>query len=253
MGEVMKTNQGLKIIYLIVIGFLLSACSLNSSDGPSVVGNQMRGSRSGNLLPNGQLAIDLPINRPEVTSLKWGRLIPFDNGLNAFLSLAEGQQVVIPPWLFQTVEVFFWGDLKSTNASALQIGNQASEQQYFNNLDATNFEFELSIWDDFTDTINPATNTKYDYLGYAYFGQTGSNQVGQLSGSVYTPGAQPFEFGVRFTDSKGDMLLYFNILRQGNSSTMSGVIEFRGTDRNQPGTRLGTFTGLRVCDLFKCQ
>jgi hypothetical protein len=254
MGEVMKTNQGLKLIYLIMLGFMLSACSLNSSDNQSVVGNQMRGSRSGNLLTNGGLAIDLPIaNRPEPTSLKWARLMPFENGVNAFLSLAENQPVVIPPWLFQTVDVFFWGDLKSSNAGVLQIGNQASEQQYFNNLDASNFEFELSIWDDFTDSVDPTTNKKYDYLGYAYFGQTGSNQVGQLSGSVFTPGAQPFEFGVRFTDSKGDMLLYFNILRQGTNSTMNGVIDFRSTDRNQQGTRLGTFAGLRVCDLFNCQ
>ena len=256
----MKTNQGLKLIYIIVIGFMLSACSLNSSDNQSVVGNQMRGSRTGNLLTNGGLAIDLPINRPAQTSFKWAQLIPYDapgfpfaNSLNYFLSVSEGRPVTAPSWVYPGLEMFFWGDLKSSGSGTLQIGNQASEIQYFNNLDKSNFQFELSIWDDLTDYTDPNTNTKYDYLGYAYFGRTSSSQVGELSGAVFTPGAQPFEFGVRFTDSKGDLMLYFNIQRQSATPTMNGVIEFRGTDRNQPGTRLGSFNGLRVCELFKCQ
>ncbi len=260
MGEVMKTIKGIKALYFLTLAMMLASCNdarilqFEFRDSGSLVSNQARGSRSGNVLAGGQLAIDLPIRRPPLTSSKWIEVIKNYQGMNQFVSLAEGTNVTIPDWIYQDSQIFFWGDLKSSLVNALQIGNIANEQQFFNTLDQQNFQFELSIWDAFTGQKDPQTNKKFDFLGYAYFGQHGSNKVGNLTANVYQSSSNRTYVGVKFTDAMGDVIIEFELIRNTNSpllSTMSGNISFRGANRNT--TVLGYFTDAKVCDLFKCQ
>ena len=68
----MKTNKVLKVLAVLVMSYGLLGCSLNESDGGKLVANSLRGSATGNVLPAGQLAIDLNTGRPDPNSTKWG-------------------------------------------------------------------------------------------------------------------------------------------------------------------------------------
>ncbi len=249
----MKTKMGIKIINVLGLMLALAGCSLNSSEGGSLVANQVRTSRTGGVTAeNGMLAIDIKsIDRPPLDSPKWGYVNRDLVGVNAFLSIAESKQVQISQELFETVDIFFWGDLNSRSTSKLQLGNQISENQFFSELDPKNFQFEISIWDYYTDGINPQTNKKFDFLGYSYFGRKGSSkQVGVLNGSSYRViNGKPL-IEISFSDSLGEISLVFDIDR--NNQTMSGEIYLRPSASSNSIVFFGYFTNHKICALFNC-
>jgi hypothetical protein len=243
----MKTNKvKTMLVGVIILALYISGCGLNSSEGTMKA--NLRGSRSGNVLADGKKAIDLSISRPSTQF----RLNPNYNGVNSFLSIAEGTAVTVPSYLYNNDQfnIFFWGDLRSASSSTLQIGNISSEQQYFSNLDKNNFQFEISIWDYYTGTINSTTKEKYDYLGYAYFG---SSKAGSLSGQAYRNNGSSATIGVKFTDSLGDVIIEGDIVRNSSypkESIMNGTIFVRAAGVSD--IALGYFYNVKVCSLFKC-
>ncbi len=244
------SNLVFKLIFGLSFIIGLAACGLNSSDDKTIVAN-LRGSSFGGstaALTNGGKAIDLQTNRPANTSLKWTYMSVPKLNLERFLSINEGTAVTIDNNNYSYVESFFWGDFRTTGGATLQIGNQASEQAYFESIDKSKFQFELTIWDYFTDGLN-AQGERYDYLGYAYFGKgLSSVQAGELSKVVYVPNASGAQIGLRFTDSIGDIVIEANLNR--STRTMTGNMFYRVTGSSL--VLLGQFNNLKVCEFFKC-
>lgn len=241
------TNKIIKVISVLLMSYSFLGCSLDSSDGGTLVANQLRGSSSGGVTPggSGRLGLDLNTGRPNTNSPKWGFLTKNKSSLEGFLSVIEGRNVTISQANFdsQYTQTYFWGDVRSkaTNASPL-----TNPDLYFQSLDLDNFKFEITIWDYFTDSVDPTTNKRYDYLGYTFFGKGGSVQAGQLLG-VY-PGLN----GARrlyFQDSLGTVVFAF-VMNQ-STGMMHGEIGFSMGTQSTVYV-LGSFSNLRICEFFKC-
>lgn len=255
----MKKNKVLKLVVVAALGFLMTSCGLNSTDDSSLVANQIRSSRlNGGSSNFSGLAIDLRTGRPALNSTKWIWLDSSKFAIESFLSINEGgQSVILTPEIYNSTDVFFWGNLKSTQSPVLQIGNLAAEREYFESLDTDSFKFELAIWDKFTGVIDPQTNQKGDFLGYAYFAKDRSSSVGRLAQSVVVASGSDHAVVIKFSDAVGDLLLEFRIARNQSRpelSKMTGAVSFReGNNTNTRPILLGNFYNHNVCDLFKCQ
>lgn len=244
----MKT---IKVLIILGLSFGLSACGLNNSSDDTLVANQLRGSRTGNVAAfNNKKAIDLNISKP--SSSVWGELSGTRQALEGFLSIAEGQNITLGSNI-TNIGLYFWGSLKSTKTK-LNLGSRSSVDEYFNSLDQKNFQFELEIWDNYTGGTDSNGN-KIDYLGYAYMGRSSSTQVGSLSGFGYQDTSYGPYVGVKFTDSLGDIIVEGQITVNSsnvNGSLMDGKVSYRSKYNSQAAV-LGTFSNLPACKFFVCQ
>lgn len=252
----MKTNNKIKIV-LLIGALALSGCGLNSTDDGTLVAGQARGSRTGNITVGGsnQLAIDSAVPKPAAS--EWAEVKMQKMNLEKFLSVAEGKSVTIPLDSYNSAGAYFWGQFESTDGTGIRLGDRASEENFFKNLNKNKFNFEMQIWDKFTNGTT-SDGKKVDYLGYAFFGRSTGKSAGELiSATSGDTNDGRLKFVLQFRDTLGDVYLIGEVNR--STRQMTGGVVFTELGNKTSTVGLGNFQGLKgatsvdACKFLKCQ